>query len=93
MIFPKGYKWIYYFNHNIVFEGDGSKRSLAFKLNEAAVFIRSNSIVPIRNETWLVYLEEGVHTKRVIGGDYSDDIIVNYSHNQLEIAINRYYKS
>lgn len=68
VIFPKGYKWIYYFNHNIVFSGSDVSQSMGIKLNEAALFMRSNTIIPIKQELWIVYLETGVHHKQVIGG-------------------------
>lgn len=56
VIFPKGYKWIYYFNHKLVFNGTGVKQSLGIRLDETALFMRSNSIIPIKQELWLVYL-------------------------------------
>ena len=33
VLFPKGYKWIYYFNHNLTFEGTGMIQSMAIKLD------------------------------------------------------------
>jgi alpha-glucosidase (family GH31 glycosyl hydrolase) len=56
IIFPKGFKWIYYFNHSLSFTGTGVSQSLGIKLDEAALFMRSNTIIPIRQELWLVYL-------------------------------------
>ena len=34
--------------------------------------MRSNSIIPIKQQIWLVYLEKGKHEKSVIAGKYSD---------------------
>ena len=69
--FPQGYKWVYYFDHAKVY-GGGVTRSLGIKLDETALFIRSNTITPLNGELWVVYLEEGTHRKTVIAGDYSD---------------------
>ena len=71
VVFPKGHKWIYYFNHDLVFDG-GMTRNMGIKLNETALFMRSNSIIPIRQQIWLVYLDKGRHEKSVIAGKYSD---------------------
>lgn len=92
IIFPAGFKWIYYFNHSRIYNG-GNKQALGIKLNEAALFIRSNSIVPMKKEIWLIYLQEGQHNKTIIGGDYSDDITIDFSSDSLTIEVNRFYKN
>jgi alpha-glucosidase (family GH31 glycosyl hydrolase) len=48
IIFPKGHKWMYYFDHSKVFAGTGVVQSMGIKIDEAALFIRSNSIVPLK---------------------------------------------
>lgn len=45
---------------------------MGIKLDQAALFMRSNSVIPIRGQLWCVLLQEGRHSKTVIGGDYSD---------------------
>jgi hypothetical protein len=40
----------------LVFTGQGVSQSLGIRLNEAALFMRSNSVIPIKEELWLVYL-------------------------------------
>ena len=46
VVFPKGFKWVYFFDHSKVYDG-GATRYLGIKLDETALFMRSNSIVPI----------------------------------------------
>lgn len=48
VIFPKGHKWLYYFNHSKIFNGTGIVQSMGIKIDEAALFIRSNSTIPLR---------------------------------------------
>lgn len=93
VIFPKGHKWVYYFDHNRVFEGLGVRQSLGFKLSEAPMFIRSNSVVPIKDELWLVYPSKGQHSKQVIAGDYSDAVTISNEGQQMEILVSRFYKN
>lgn len=93
VIFPKGHKWMYYFDHSKVFPGTGVVQSMGIKIDQAAFFIRSNSIVPLKKELWLVYLDAGRYSKTVIGGDYSDDIEIDYSSANLSIRVDRYYKN
>lgn len=38
-------------------------------------------------------MEDGRHYKTIIGGDYSDDVEINYSSHNLTIQVNRYYKN
>lgn len=56
VVFPKGHRWVYYFDRSRVFEGLGVRQSLGFRLSEAPLFVRSNSVVPIADELWLVLL-------------------------------------
>jgi len=39
---------MYYFNHTKIFIGQGVVQSMGIKIDEAALFIRSNSIVPLK---------------------------------------------
>jgi alpha-glucosidase (family GH31 glycosyl hydrolase) len=71
VVFPKGSSWIYYFNRSRIFEG-GVTRNMGVKLDEAAFFIRSNTIIPFKKQLWLVYLKEGKYEMRVMGGKYND---------------------
>jgi len=83
---------MYYFNHSLIFNG-GTKQSLGIKLDEMAFFIRLNTIVPINDEVWLVYLDEGIFKKTIIGGVYSDEIEIDNQNDNMKIKITRYYKN
>ena len=38
--------------------------------------MRSESVISISDEVWLVYLKEGRISKKIIGGGYSDHVEV-----------------
>ena len=82
MIFPSGYNWIYYFNHSKIYPG-GTTSYFGIPLNETASWMRSNSIIPIKQQLWLVYLEKGNVSRTILGGDYSYDFVVNYDGERL----------
>ena len=79
VLFPEGHRWLYYFNRSLVFEGRGQRQALGFKLSEAPLFVRSDSVVPVGDELWLVHLSPGRHARQVVAGDYSDSVAVSSS--------------
>ena len=67
VMFPAGHRWMYFFNHDKVFEG-GRTVNMGIRLNETALFVRSNSVLPFKGELWCVYLDEGIIERIVVGG-------------------------
>ena len=96
MFFPSNYRWIYYFDRSRIYEG-GATITKIFPIAEAPFFIRSNSVVPIANSLWLVYLTPSATpiTKTIIySSNYSDDVSITYGYSHtLSISVYRYYEN
>ena len=93
VLFPEGHRWLYYFNRSLVFEGRGQRQALGFKLSEAPLFVRSDSVVPVGDELWLVHLSPGRHARQVVAGDYSDSVAVSSSGRQTTVEVRRFYRT
>jgi len=67
---------------------------MGIKLDEAPLFIRSNSIFPIdNNELWLVYLKDTNVSRTFLRGKLSDDCVLSYNGDKLQVLVNRFYKN
>lgn len=91
VVFPKGAQWIYFFNHSRIFPG-GTTSNLGIKLDETALFIKSNSVFPFAHQLWLVHLEEGTHTKTILRGNHSDQVTIAFKDSRLNITVERHFK-
>jgi hypothetical protein len=56
---------------------------MSIPLHQTPLFVKEDTVFPFAGELWLVQLREGEKKQSVIGGEYSDEVIIKFQENAL----------
>ena len=66
---------------------------MSIPLHQTPLFVKEDTAFPFSGELWLVQLRQGEKKQLVIGGEYSDDVIIKLQGTILDLTVNRFYKN